>query len=64
VWQASPAKLTDDTTTSGRTAVNPYFAAEHNRLRHEDLLREAATRAPRSGRREPRRARRGRHRER
>jgi hypothetical protein len=43
--------------------VNTYFTAEHNRLRHEDLLREAA-RGPRSGRREPRRPRRGRHRDR
>jgi hypothetical protein len=44
--------------------MDHYFAAEHNRLRHEDLLREAAARSPRAGRREPRRQRRGRHRDR
>ena len=32
--------------------MNHYFTAEHNRLRHEELLREAITHAPRSGRRE------------
>jgi hypothetical protein len=42
--------------------MNHYFAAENNRLRHEQLLREAAAQAPRSGRREPRKPRRGRHR--
>jgi hypothetical protein len=43
--------------------VYPYLTAEANRLRHEDLLREAAG-TPRGGRREPRRPRRGRHRHR
>jgi hypothetical protein len=40
-----------------------HFAFMISHLRHEELLREAEH-APRSGRREPRRPRRGRHRNR
>jgi len=43
-------------------AMNPCSTVENNRLRYEQLLHEASVQAPRSGRREPRRSRRGRHR--
>ena len=42
----------------------PHLTAVHVHLRHEELLREAATHTLRSGRRTPRRPRRGRHRDR
>jgi hypothetical protein len=44
--------------------MHPYLTAETARLRHEEILRDAARHAPRSGRRRPRdpRPARGRHR--
>ena len=44
--------------------MNPYLLVEMNRLRYDEFLRQATQHSMRSGRREPRRTRRGRHRER
>ena len=44
--------------------MNPYLLVEINRLRYDEFLRQATAHTVRSGRREPRRARRRRHRDR